>query len=295
METSSSTKSRKESPGLGTLILRAIVRLALVLMVGICLGVVLYFGGLILYQRLVLQPAGSQAARLDDLEGRLSLQQTQEAERLDQYNQRLLSLEEDSAGMGEDISALQGDMQQVETSLEEVTQNLGRLDDMQEDLDALTQQNVQTTQSIGSIEDTLEAGDTPLAELQREVKVLRAMELLNRSRLYLMQNNPGLAGEDMENARQTLEELYTITPEAQQPLVDGWMQRIDLALANLPYSPVLASDDLEIAWRMLVEGFAGEAADSAGVQAVFPTPFPSTLTPTSTPLPTHTPWVTPTP
>ena len=48
-----------------------------------------------------------------------------------------------------------------------------------------------------------------------------------------------------------------IQPDAPRPLADelnAVVQRLDMALSNLPDFPVAASDDLDIAWQILLSG-----------------------------------------
>jgi hypothetical protein len=279
-------------------IIRGILRVILLLLVGIVLGTALYFGGLLLYQNLVVQPAGFNTFRLDMMETHQAQVQAQESDRLIQLNQRLTDLEGQRALDAEAISSLQTDLQSLQETLDQHTLTLNRLDDLQNDLDALGQQLSESDASFNSLQATLTSEDAPIVSLQCEIQILRAMELLSRSRLYLLQNNLGLAEEDVRNARQVLIDLKTTLNTSQQEVVVGWIQRIDLALENLPFSPVIASDDLEIAWRLLVAGFPQEGQLTGLTPASsLPSPLPPTPTPTltATPTPIPTGYLTPTP
>jgi hypothetical protein len=98
------------------------------------------------------------------------------------------------------------------------------------------------------------------------------MELLSRSRLYLIQNNPGLSRQDVEAARQTLAEVQENVPPDQKQIVSFWLQRLDLALENLNGTPVIAANDLEIAWSMLAAGFSAPVQMETMPLAQTPTP-----------------------
>ena len=92
------------------------------------------------------------------------------------------------------------------------------------------------------------------AELQRQINLLKSMELLSRARLFMYQSNFGLAEQDIQIARDL---LATIRPEAPQPLadeLDAVLLRLDMTLSNLPSFPVAASDDLDISWQILLSG-----------------------------------------
>jgi hypothetical protein len=69
------------------------------------------------------------------------------------------------------------------------------------------------------------------------------------------------------------------------------IQRLDLALSNLPDFPVAASDDLDIAWQILLSGLP-QATPTINISG---TPSPaSTLSVTPSPKVTFTPTPTPT-
>ena len=106
------------------------------------------------------------------------------------------------------------------------------------------------------LQQILIAEDTPLANFGRELKVFRAMELLSRSRSYVIQNNSGLARKDVEAARQTLKDIQEKALPDQKQIIALWLQRLDLVLANINDSPVIAANDLEIAWTLLAAGFS---------------------------------------
>jgi hypothetical protein len=102
------------------------------------------------------------------------------------------------------------------------------------------------------------------------------MELLTRSRLSLVENNAGEAEQDVRAARQLLAGLGGEVPEYQVEALSSIIARLDQALIDLPARPVLAADNLEIAWQLLRSGLPGE-----------PTPGPTLTpgTPTGTPTP----------
>jgi len=118
-----------------------------------------------------------------------------------------------------------------------------------------------------------------LIELTYQSDLLRAMELLSRARLFLYQSNFGLARSDVQAARDVLAEMQPAAPEDKQQDLTEALFRLDLALKNLPDFPVAASDDLDIAWQVLMGGYPVPATQT-------PTPI-ATLTPeeTATPLP----------
>jgi len=141
---------------------------------------------------------------------------------------------------------------------------------------------------------TLEGADVQrnesLTELTYQSDLLRAMELLSRARTFLYQSNFGLARLDVQAARDVLAEMQSSAPESKQKDLQEALFRLDLALKNLPDFPVAASDDLDIAWQVLLDGYPVVSPTQT------PTPIPTTIsedtvTPVfdSTPTPTATP------
>jgi hypothetical protein len=90
------------------------------------------------------------------------------------------------------------------------------------------------------------------AELSRQIKLTRAIEILSRARLYLSQSNFGQARADVQSAYDLLAQLQTELAQEQQLPLNAVLARLNLALGNLPDFPVIAVDDLDIAWNLLI-------------------------------------------
>jgi hypothetical protein len=121
--------------------------------------------------------------------------------------------------------------------------------------------------------------------------MLHALELLDRGRLYLLQNNLGLAKEDILAARDILVVIQETAAVDQQESLEDWIGRLEDIADSLPETPRLASIDLETVWNLMIS--ASSQTWSAG------TLTPLNLTPETTPEASETPeltaTVTPTP
>jgi hypothetical protein len=149
-----------------------------------------------------------------------------------------------------------------------------------------------------------------LEMLTREVKMLKALELLSRSRLHFLNADYGLAEKDLQNAYRVLTDLQVAGLAPKSEVYEEAMSRLKQAGRNLPASPNVAENDLETAWDLLVEILTNPLGETE-VPTVTPspsgtyTPYPTppTWTPTTvktlvasyTPTFTSTPWETPTP
>jgi len=235
--------------------------LALVILAGIAAAV--YFGAPYVYEKYV-RPVENNAARLGDLE----VQHAADVERLTTQIAELQNR----------VKELEGRMDTAEAAIQTHTVELARLDELEADLQALSTM----------VDEQVVSPDSPLAEAQRQIAQLKILTLLSRSRLYLSQSNFGSARQDVSAARDLLAALRAVLPVYQQPAAQNVLERLDLALGNLPEFPVIAAGDVDIAWQLMLTGFPTEEQAAA-----------STVTPVSENLPTPTPFpvetITPTP
>lgn len=232
----------KETPNGFIKALKALWRLFLLLVTGVILGGVIYWGFIQLYVNAV-QVGQTTLSRLNVVETQNAQQQSQMITRLDQFAQRIGELEKQQSQQSESNSDLQSRVQTLEQMVEKQGLLLGRLDVLDNRISALESDITTNTKNDQDLKNAILADDSPVAVTKREVKVLKAMELISRAKLYLMQNNVGLARSDIEMAHQSLLALKEETPEYQKPVVDEWLQRVELVLKNLPGYPVLAADD----------------------------------------------------
>ena len=214
-----------------------------------------------------------------------------------------------------EVRELQSQQEQIKQELVDLQTKLGTIETVQNQHDGSINQSDQRlnavetetagrTQSLAALEtmqSQLQSKDEAnSAELERQIDLLKSMELLSRARLSLYQSNFGLARQDVEIAREL---LVSVQPDAPSPLAEELevvIQRLDLTLSNLPDFPVAASDDLDIAWQILLSGqpqatptiFVSGTPSPAGTLSATPK---VTLTPTPTLKTTVSPSPSPTP
>jgi hypothetical protein len=153
---------------------------------------------------------------------------------------------------------------------------------MQSDIElALTLQSRELT-------DKMEAQQTNvLSELEYDIKITRTIEYLSRANLYLSQSNYGLAKQDILAAYSVLNTYQKTAPMDTSDFLQMVIGRLEMALNNLPAYPVVASNDLQIAWQYLADG--GNAVENITIPVFTATPTPTVeVTTQSTPLPTPT-------
>jgi len=201
-----------------------------------------------------------------------------------------------------------------ETFIVPVEQNTARIREIETEMATLQTQLDEMSTRVDTIEQTIEAHTATIAELdkmqatleeettaqsnsvmialKREIMFIRTIETLSRARLFFSQSNFGLAEADVQSARDILAELLIDAPPYQRDALNQIIIRLDLALGNMPVFPVIAVDDVDIAWQLMMMGLPESEAD---VIATFtPRPAPTlTATPTPEPILEVTPTATP--
>jgi hypothetical protein len=256
---------------------RGLVRFLAIILTAVLLAALIYLAYVLLYQQAVV-PAQQSDQRVSMLETRQAQSQADTAQKLADFEQRLAALEADVTRMGEDLSTLQAQDAGFQSTLEGQAADLAALADQYDAVET----------HLSSLEEQaalLDGAETPLAELEKEIVVLKAAGLLNRSRLYMLQSNYGLAEEEVRLARGLLVDLQQQATSSEKGALSAWIGRLDSALAALPDQPVMAGDDLEIAWQMLLRGLSAPLPTASAT----PTPAGPLVEDLQ---PTYTPWVT---
>jgi hypothetical protein len=248
-----------------------ITLLAIVLVIGLVAAAVIY-GGPALYRQYVA-PIQNDLTQLQN--GQIQQEQTNQqfSQRMDNLQGRITDLEsqQDTAKQTLDelkvqitsLSSTQQASQQAWQSTQTASNN--ELDQLNNRLAALETQLADLQQKVDSMETNLsylatamQSENLPVAVLRRELQLVKAMESLTRARISLIANNLGTAQSDIQAAHDQLTALESLVPAYQTSALQTIINRLGLALGNLPNSPVLASDDLEIAWQLLQKGLPDE-------------------------------------
>ncbi len=253
-------------------ILRYLLILALI--AGIVAAI--YYGTPYLYEKFIL-PIEENSARLDEVENKQAADIEQLTNQIADLKSRLADLETRQTTSAQTLAEAQGQITALESALEAHGETLDQLETMQAVLDRL---------SLASSDQAslFEEGSLALAEVQRQVTLSRAIEMLSRARLYLYESNFGLARLDVEAARDLLFSLQSEIAVDKIAALGEVITRLELVLGNLPDFPVIAADDLNIAWQLLVNDLPDLPTPTALPESVTETPVPTEeVTPTTTP------------
>lgn len=288
---------------------KILLRLVFVLVIGIALGVGVYFGIPLLYNRFIL-PIQENTIHIANLEALHEQDKNQLTQRLDDLQARLEALAVQNDQDKETIAELKAQLAKAQSAGNDLQKaqdtNLDRLEALQSSLDKVTatleamdkkvtgleQAFDRQLGDIQTMQEALTGQDTPVAALHRELQMVKTMELLTRSRMFLLNKDIGLALVDIQAARDLLIELQTGMQPSQAEAIQEIVSRLNLAIANLATVPSLADQDLEVAWQLLMRGIPSEANLEATASITTPETIEVTSTATSTPTPT--PWIRPT-
>jgi TolA-binding protein len=216
-------------------------------------------------------PMQENTAQLQDLHD----QQLQSEQSIADLQTRLSDLEAEQTRHAETLTDFDQRLSEIEAEISARTQSLEALEQMQATLQSQS--------------------DETNIELDRQINLLKGMELLSRARLFMYQSNFGLARQDVQSARDLLATVRADAPDSLADDLNAVILRLELTLANLPDFPVAASDDLDIAWQILLGRLPPAQtliASATPTPQATPTPSPEatvSVTPQVTPSPTATP------
>ncbi len=279
---------------------RAVIRLILLLLIIAVLAVIGFYGFPRLYD-LFIQPVEQNTTRLDDISAQIEQDQIQVTRQLATLQGQVFVLGTQAANATATLSSLEQSQAAAQTTAQAgmdeqvgvVSTALARMDvfegemlGIQATLDGLHQQALQNqaAQQTASSAATLES--IPVQKLEQDLSLVKAMELLTRSRFLLAQNNLGLAEQDIRAARELLVSLESEVYPYQVQALENIIARLDMSLIDIQQAPALVADDLEIAWQLLYAGLPGEhgLTPAPGSQLKLATSQP-TLVGTGTPTP----------
>ncbi len=220
------------APTAGRRFIATLTRILLVALIGLAIGVGAYFGLPLAYRGLV-EPVQLNADRIDDLEQQLARTRADLTGLSEHGAERSADLEaasvETRESLGELRVGIEGDLADLAAELDDLADQVGSLG--------------QTVSSQAEALQTLEARAEPDVEIQRQLTITRALLHLLRARLWLIENDQVLAAAEVQVARDALEGIAG---------VESAVARLNQALDELVATPLVASEDLEIAWTLLL-------------------------------------------
>lgn len=256
--------------------LKFLLRLAFVVLLAILLGSGIYLGiayGLPALQRQYIQPVQDNSLRLDEMEAQYEQDMQQISRRQDALTKRLETLEAQSdvnkelfanqqmqldtlAEAQTNQTVILDELMPLETAVSDNTNALDELgadvETLQSEIEALNQTMSEHSQSLQSLNDENEEQNEQLVAIQRDLQLLWALDLLTRSRLFVEQDNYGLARSATEVVYDRIVVLQEEEFFDQNEVIEQIISYLENALESLPDNPGAAEDALQNAWQLLV-------------------------------------------
>jgi len=232
-------------------LIRFLLRMLLIVLLGAGVGAAAYFGAPALYHNYI-EPVQVNSQRIVVIEAEMAQAQADNDKRDADIGERLARIEGGQASQTEQMAELQAQVEELQATLEQQGGQVKDLQQLVKDVDALKGDLGSTAAEVQALQRLLSGSDAPLQELDRRLQLIRVMELMTRARWWLIQNNLGLASEDAQAAVAALGSLMQSAPDTEQAALQPIVDRLGLVLQDLPGSPVVAADDLEIAWDLIV-------------------------------------------
>ncbi len=300
-----------------------LLRAVLLLVILVIFGLFLYWSLPRIYNNFIL-PVQQHGAQIEDLQTQQDYLTAQLVEQNTALSERIQTLETQNdlnrqtiADLKAEIAHLNDELQKANTAQETSASHILTLRQYVETLDKnlqaleprlndLEQQIAAQQEGLTLLSDYLLSQEAPLLTLYREVELVKAMQLLTRSRISLELGNTGLARQDVQAAYDLLAGLRPIVFGDQVSALEDILNRLELTLNDFTTAPSLVPNDLENAWQLLQAGLPDNTLPSVTSLQIVVTPempLTDTITetvelepePTESPTPEATPEVTPTP
>jgi hypothetical protein len=184
------------------------------------------------------------------------------------YNTFLKPVENNAALLNEVAATQSADTARLNAQLIALTNRVATLEARADAVDAGIASLTASIDDLNAVSASLDA------KVAYELDLSRALHYLSRARLYLSQDNNGLARADVVSARNLLYTLIANAPTAEVYALNETINNLDLALSNLPAYPVVAVYYVDIAWQYLADDLSATA----------PTVIPPTAAPTEAPV-----------
>lgn len=233
-------------------VIRGIFRIFLVLFIGVTLGVAIYFSVQALYRDYV-EPMQTTLLRIPKIEEELAQDKAIAKKQMGQIGERLAEIEGQLTEHGETLAILLVETDIVRDELEDQGDRIDRLRNIADQVESLSSDLNSVIEKVEALETTLSDVDLPTQQISLQLRMIRAMTVLCKARLWLAEDNLGLAAEEIKIARDLLTSMPEVDSAIEEELLGQIVERLNLALADVRTFPIVAADELEVAWKLMLE------------------------------------------
>lgn len=253
------------------------VRLLLVVIFAILLGVGLYLGVPALIEK-VINPVQNNVTAVEELEDQVTALESSNELSETQLRERLVSLEAELADQAETIADLQADLAGAQADVEGLTTQVESLSELADQVGDLSQAVVTMTADLALMNETVTSVAVPASALEERSQIVLSMIVLTRARLWIEEDNLGLAAGDITAAMDILEAVDGQSESTNETLQEV-LDRLGSALDDVRRYPQVASNELEIAWNLLIDIVGQPAVPAEALPTITPTPTPTESSP----------------
>lgn len=266
------------------LFFRVLIRILFTILIAIGLGIGIFLGvtrGIPALEKAYLEPVQNNQERVQALETQQARQKMQQDEQITNLQEQLHTAEAQITQSAGPNATLEWGLVQLSPTMaafQSTLQSLPRVNqNLQTQLNALETQQSKLDDHLSS----LATAQVPASFFDLKITLFKVMTLLTRTQQSLLNSNYGDASEYLRTAQELLENAQGDVPGSLQEDYEIVLGQIESAYMYLPEDPLLARDELELAWSLLLTGFSDPILNPGET-----TPTPALLT---TPTPTFTP------
>jgi septal ring factor EnvC (AmiA/AmiB activator) len=237
-------------------LLGVLLRVLFVIVVAVLLAAGVYYGAPWVYRR-IIQPVQSSVAQLALLQSQVDENDAQWAKNFGEQQQRIASLESQLADQGERIASLEAGLSRLDEAL--TAQQVA--------LDGLSSSVTAISSDYASLDemDSLRAEFTTLREqvtlsdqvaaqidtLEYRIVLMQIWQQVLKTHVYLTEGNAGDAETTLELALTHFDRASALGPEDEREVIVAIQARLAQAASRLREQPIIAAQDLEVAWYEL--------------------------------------------
>jgi SMC interacting uncharacterized protein involved in chromosome segregation len=250
-------KASPEEPSLIMRVIRWVFRMLAVVLLGIALGAGIYYGVRRIY-RDTIEPLQTLDQRMMEMEATVSELNAALRDERNSTARQISELQGRIAAQAEDIASLSAQTSRIEIQIEGQGEALEAVAELRAGLEQAKKELDSTGEQLQELQATVDAGELPAEQVRANLQLMRVMNLMTRARLWIEQDNFGLASEDIRAALELIQPLAAdeISDDESPSQLQQIADQLTLALDAVRTDPVLTEEELEIAWKLLLEATA---------------------------------------
>lgn len=233
-------------------VISTLLKVTFVILLGAALGAAAFFGLPELY-RGVVQPVRQNAASIEVLEAAADEVREDVRTSRDEVSESISGFEGRLSELTEQNAELQASMELYDELLQELREEVYTLEDENESLAKELERMDGLEERVEMLETALLEQSTPVQEMQRQLQVVRVLEIVNRAYASIGQENFGTAQNDLQLGVEALESLLPLFSEEDQEDAENARAHLELAQTRLPGQVRLALNELDLAWADLLQ------------------------------------------